>query len=267
MILNVAGVTTILAEAEDVADALMGGQVRPARVFKAVIGDRHTPQTPYLDRLGMQIQVETITETINAHLLDRDPAVAALVPQGMWIQRAGAHPGWACPDFLVLRTDGTIAAVEVKTHSGFAKISTRRKLGPVGAACHQFGMSYEVRCELIGEQSFLYARLFSLGRPPLPGSVNPAELQATIVRQARYPLPFSGLRAAVDATRADFMPEFWRLCWMGRICVDWEQRFTDASVIRAHGSGCSEGTRIAKWSGACGPNLEAYRYTRRGFVA
>jgi hypothetical protein len=267
-VINMDGRTMVTRDRDDLVDALTSGVVRPAREFKSVVGDRHTPQIPFLARLGRQERVETNLERVNAHFLDRDPVVADLVPQGLWIERSGGRPGWACPDFLVLRTDGSLVAVEVKTHKSFAHPGTRSRLRAVGAACLRLGMDYEVWCELTPVQRMMYERQQSLDRVPPFATPPPVHVDQEILWRAKDATTFGALRASVDVGLADFLPAFWRLCWSGALCLDWERKFTASSVVRPHGPSCrGAGTRVTSWSGICGPGLETHRYTRRGFVA
>lgn len=267
IVLNDCGAPSVTTDQAEIASAAIAGRILPARVFKSRIGDRHTPQTPFLDRLGRHVQVETVTETPPAHLLDRDPGVVALIPQGLWVERVGARSGWACPDYLVVTASSRVVAVEVKTHRSFTKYETRRKLAQVGAACLRAGMGYEVWCELSHDQKTLYDRVFALGRDRLDDDVHNSWLDDEIVGAADLPIPFGTLHASIDAPSADFLPAFWRLCWQGRLCIDWEKEFTDGALVRAHGDHCRKvGQRTTGWSAICGPVLEVHPFSRRGFA-
>lgn len=247
----------------------------PARTFVASRKKRNRPTRPYLYNRGHHIVVESETEGIEAHLLDRDPTVEQIVPQGVWVKCSIASLaerespprwGWYCADFLIRRPSGQLTAIEVKRNGLTFRPSPVSKLLAAADACRQHDLDFEIRAGLNRLEGMTFRQLHHGRRARYLTHHSHSQLRAAMSDAvSNGPRSFAELRSLGDPTVTATL--IWEQIWHGILCLDWNRPIELSTPIRLHSPACADAGETSAWDFKCGPRRVDLLAEMQGWAA
>lgn len=257
IICNVQGKTT----ATDNLDGFDLTQLLPARRFAGSPTRRNKPTQPVMERLDDQFKVESETESIFAHMFDRDRSVRLLLPQPFWIKRelvrtqesgqARVTSTWVCPDFLVEYDDGRLECVEVKRAGFEFTAKSLAKHEAIADACAAAGIDYFMREGLSDRERRFFYLIHLQRRTALLPTRNPDVVLQAILLAAQRGARLRDLWELGE--RHIMLPMVWWAIWHQHVCLEWDTRISSMTPIRVHDEACRNATGGGGWDFRCGP--------------
>ncbi|WP_207007618.1 hypothetical protein [Nocardioides aromaticivorans] len=202
--------------------------------------------------MGRHVETESFTEAVAGHLLFRDDDVVRLVPQPFWIERiVEGRPGWACPDFLVERSDGRLAVVEVKRALYRPADSTLIKLAAVRQSCEQLDLGFRLVTGLSQSEQAIFDLLQTFHSERCITGPGTDELKELVIERASAPTPLEDLWSVGPAWQTK--PMIWWMLWHNILCMDWSSGLDRRTLVLAHSRHTSDAEPDLACAWTCGP--------------
>lgn len=207
-------------------------QVRPARSFPSVKGQRHFPGWWWSSTMGDHVGYESWLERDNAMLLDFDPAVAAFASQPFWLRWLdGSGLRRHLPDYFARLVDGTGVVIDVRADD---RIEPRdvEAFDATAVACGEVGWVFR----RVGALAAVFAanvRWLSRYRHPRCGRREDLAVRLIEVFAAPAPL-FAGAERVAD--RLVSLPVLFHLLWRRVLATDLTSALLGPGSLVWHGN-------------------------------
>src|SRR5690606_8020860 len=132
----------------------------------------------------------------------------------------GGRPGWACPDFLIEESDGSLTVIEVKRALYQPAGSTLTRLEAVRRSCEQLQLGFKLITGLNSREQAVFDLLHAFHSERCLLGAGIEELKEQICEAAAERTAALEDLWAIGSERQT-KPLVWWMLWHNILCFDW----------------------------------------------